>query len=153
MDSGRYQWRVVGMLWGIAFFNDADRQAVFAVFPLLEKELRLTPVQLGLLGSSFALMYGLGAPLAGAVVDRVRRVSAILWGLYVWSLVCVATAASRTFGQLLAFRAAEGLGEALNPGEYSYPAMVQSGDGSLHITYTWRRQKIKYVNWPLAKIP
>ena len=39
------------------------------------------------------------------------------------------------------------------PGEYSYPAMVEGRDGSLHITYTWRRQKIKYVNWPLAKVP
>ena len=101
------------MLWGIAFCNYADRQAVFAVFPLLEKELHLTPVQLGLLGSSFALMYGLCAPFAGAAVDRVRRVSAILWGLYVWSLICVVTAASRTFGQLLGLRAAEGLGETL----------------------------------------
>ena len=38
------------------------------------------------------------------------------------------------------------------PGEYSYPAMIQGSDGSLHITYTWRRQRIKYVNWPLAKV-
>jgi MFS family permease len=111
--ESRYKWSVVGMLWGISFFNYADRQAVFAVFPLLEKELGLTPVQLGLLGSSFALTYGICALFAGAIVDRVRRVSAILWGLYVWSLICVATAASRTFPQLLAFRAAEGLGETL----------------------------------------
>jgi MFS family permease len=68
---------------------------------------------LGLLGSSFALTYGICALFAGAIVDRVRRVSAILWGLYVWSLICVATAASRTFPQLLGFRAAEGLGETL----------------------------------------
>jgi len=111
--EGRYKWAVVGMLWGISFFNYADRQAVFAVFPLLEKELHLTSVQLGLLGSSFALTYGICALFAGALVDRVRRVSAILWGLYVWSLICVATAASRTFPQLLGFRAAEGLGETL----------------------------------------
>ncbi len=39
------------------------------------------------------------------------------------------------------------------PGEYSYPAMIQGSDGSLHITYTWRRRRIKYVNWPLARIP
>jgi predicted neuraminidase len=39
------------------------------------------------------------------------------------------------------------------PGEYSYPAMVQGSDGSLHITYTWQRKRIKYVNFPLGKIP
>jgi predicted neuraminidase len=29
--------------------------------------------------------------------------------------------------------------------EYSYPSIVQSGDGALHIAFTWFRQKIKYV--------
>jgi hypothetical protein len=29
--------------------------------------------------------------------------------------------------------------------EYSYPAMVQAGDGTLQITYKWRRLKIKHV--------
>ncbi|MBZ5585835.1 MAG: exo-alpha-sialidase [Acidobacteriia bacterium] len=38
-------------------------------------------------------------------------------------------------------------------GEYSYPAMVQGSDGNLHITYTWRREKIRHVEWPLGKIP
>jgi predicted neuraminidase len=30
-------------------------------------------------------------------------------------------------------------------GEYSYPAMIQAGDGRVHVTYTWRREKIKHV--------
>jgi len=118
-SNSRYKWYVVGMLWWISFFNYADRQAIFSVFPLLEKEMQLTPVELGLLGSSFAWVYGLCAPLAGNIVDRVRRTAAILWGLYGWSLICMATAASRNFRHLFFFRAAEGLGET-----FYYPASM-----------------------------
>src|SRR5437667_6106274 len=99
------------MLWWIALFNYADRQAIFSVFPLLEREMHLSPVQLGLLGSSFALVYGLCAPFAGNIVDRIRRKTAILGGLWTWSLICMTTAAATNFRQLLFFRAAEGLGE------------------------------------------
>ena len=31
------------------------------------------------------------------------------------------------------------------PGEYSYPAIIQSEDGLVHIVYTWKRKKVKYV--------
>ena len=108
-----YKWYVIGMLWWIAFFNYADRQAIFSVFPLLSKEFHLSNLQLGLLGSSFSLVYGLFAPFAGNIVDRVRRKSAILAGLHIWSFVCMATALSRNFTHLLIFRAAEGLGESV----------------------------------------
>jgi MFS family permease len=124
LTSKHYKWHVVAMLWSIAFFNYADRQSIFSLFPLLTREFRLSDLELGLLGSSFAGVYGITAPFAGFVVDRVRRKTAILGGLRVWSVICMATAVSRTFLQLLFFRAAEGLGETV----YFPASMSMIGD-------------------------
>lgn len=38
------------------------------------------------------------------------------------------------------------------PGEYSYPAMIEARDGGLEITYTWNRKRIKYTHVPPADI-
>ena len=107
------------MLWTVSFFNYADRAALFTLFPLLERELHLSPLQLGLLGSSFAWMYGLLAPFSGNLVDRISRKRAVLGGLYVWSFIAACTSLSRGFGQLLGFMTAEGMGESLY-----YPASM-----------------------------
>jgi predicted neuraminidase len=40
-----------------------------------------------------------------------------------------------------------------DPGEYSYPAIIQGRDGDLHITYTWNRKTIRYVRIPLISVP
>ncbi len=109
--SQNYRWHVVGMLWAISFFNYADRQAIFSVFPLLQSSMHLSNVELGLLGSAFAWVYGLGGMFAGAMVDRIRRKTAILGGLYVWSVICAATAAVTGFRGLFVMRALEGMGE------------------------------------------
>jgi predicted neuraminidase len=38
-------------------------------------------------------------------------------------------------------------------GEYSYPAMIQSRDGGIHLTYTWNRRRIRYAHLRLEDVP
>ena len=39
------------------------------------------------------------------------------------------------------------------PGEFSYPAMIQANNGDLCLTYTWNRKSIRFVRLPLSAIP
>jgi MFS family permease len=109
--SPRYKWWVVGMLWFVCFFNYADRQAIYAVFPTLKQELGFTNVELALIGSAFMWVYAAGAPVAGFITDRFRRKDLILGGCLFWSLVTVTTGWSSTVWQFVTVRALEGFGE------------------------------------------
>jgi len=116
-ESGRrlpanYKWAIVAMLWCITFFNYADRMALNANMPLIRSDFGLDKATGGMLGAAFGYTYGLCALFAGFTVDRVRRRTAVLVGLLVWSLICMGTATAHTFWVLFAFLALEGLGEA-----------------------------------------
>jgi len=119
-----YKWVLVIMLWFICFFNYADRQAIFSVFPLLKTELKLSGAELGLLGSAFMWVYAFSAPFAGYVGDRLKRKAVILGGLYIWSAITYLTALSTKLWHLVTFRAMEGFGES-----FYFPAsMSMIGD-------------------------
>jgi alpha-L-rhamnosidase len=36
--------------------------------------------------------------------------------------------------------------------EFSYPAIIQTSDGMVHISYTWKRQKVKHAVIDPAKL-
>jgi predicted neuraminidase len=38
------------------------------------------------------------------------------------------------------------------PGEYSYPAVIQTADGLVHTTYTWNRKRVRHVVVDPAKL-
>jgi len=109
--SPGYKWWVVFMLWLVCFFNYADRQAIFAVFPKLKEEFGFDKVQLGLVGSAFMWVYAFGAPAAGFICDRFRRKDLILGGCLFWSFVTVTTGWCSKLWHFVAVRALEGFGE------------------------------------------
>jgi len=114
MSDRTYKWAVVAMLWLVCFFNYADRQSIYSVFPMLQKDadLQLTTVQLGYVASSFMWVYAGAGWLAGLVGDRFRRKTVVLGGFLFWSLVTLAFSFATKYSHIVALRAIEGFGEA-----------------------------------------
>ena len=106
-----YKWAVVGMLWFVCFFNYADRQAVYSVFPKFQEEFGFDAVQLGMIGSAFMWVYAFGSPFAGLIADRVSRKHLILGGCLFWSGVTVMTGWCSRLWHFVTVRALEGVGE------------------------------------------
>ncbi len=112
-QANSYRWWVVAMLWFVCFFNYADRQAIFSVFPVLKAEMNLSDVQLGIVAACFMWVYALVGPMGGWLGDRFSRKTLILGGLAFWSLITASTALAHTYPVLIACRTLGGLGEAL----------------------------------------
>src|SRR5215210_5847289 len=124
MSERSYKWWVVAMLWFVCFFNYADRQAIFSVFPLLKSEMGLSDVELGIVGSAFMWVYAGFGSVAGLIGDRLQRKTLIIGGLVFWSLITIATALSTSYTHLVIFRALEGFGEA-----FYFPASMSLVSG------------------------
>jgi predicted MFS family arabinose efflux permease len=116
-SSSAYKWLVVAVFWVVYFLNQADRQVIFSVFPLLQRDFGLSNTQLGLLGSSFQWVYAVLVPLAGGLGDMMSRRNLIALALVVWSLATLSSGFVAGFGLLLVLRALTGAGEA-----FYYPA-------------------------------
>ncbi|HYI97165.1 MAG TPA: MFS transporter [Bryobacteraceae bacterium] len=105
-------WLLVALLWVVALLNYLDRQVIFSLFPLLQKDLGATDVQLGLTSTVFLWVYGLLSPFAGYLADRFGRARIIIASLLVWSVVTWLTGMARNMTELLIARALMGVSEA-----------------------------------------
>jgi MFS family permease len=114
MSDRTYKWAVVAMLWLVCFFNYADRQSIYSVFPALKQDpgLQLTDIQLGYVASSFMWVYAGAGWFAGLVGDRLRRKTVVLAGFLFWSLVTLAFSFATKYWHVVTLRAIEGFGEA-----------------------------------------
>jgi MFS family permease len=97
----------------INLLNYLDRYVAAALLPALKRsDMGLTDFQLGLLSTSFLLVYMCIAPVFGALGDRRSRTRLIAAGVLVWSLATALSGLARNYLQLLGTRAAVGVGEA-----------------------------------------
>jgi len=111
--TGRHYGRyALTLLLAVNLLNYIDRQALYAVFPLIKTDLRLSDTALGLLGSAFMFSYMLAAPFFGRLGDRRNRSRLAAAGLLGWSMATMLSGWAASYRQLLAARSLVGIGEA-----------------------------------------
>ncbi|MCX5790884.1 MAG: MFS transporter [Elusimicrobia bacterium] len=107
-----YSRKVLALIFCVSLVNYVDRQVLYAVFPLLKTDLRLSDAQLGFLASSFMIVYMCFAPFVGYFGDRVRRPLIVGVSAIFWSVATLASGFIHGYGQLVGTRSAVGIGEA-----------------------------------------
>ncbi len=106
------KWLLVALLWGVALLNYLDRQVIFSLLPLLERDLHASSFQLGLISTVFLWTYGILSPFGGYVADRFGKGRVILGGLVIWSIATWVTGHVTSMSGMLGSRALMGASEA-----------------------------------------
>jgi len=96
----------------INLLNYLDRYVISGMLPLVQAEFGRTDAQMGVLSSSFLVVYALASPATGVLGDRLPRKWFVGGGVLVWSLATLWSGQARSFEELLLARALIGIGEA-----------------------------------------
>ncbi|MED4206947.1 MFS transporter [Neobacillus mesonae] len=112
MKKTNGRWLVVVLLFIATTINYMDRAILGVAGPSMMKDLSISVVEFGILGSAFFWSYALMQIPVGVIVDklgaRLTYSIAIVW----WSLCTVLTGFGRTIGGLIGIRVLMGIGEA-----------------------------------------
>jgi len=119
--SRPYAWTVVAILIATAVVSYTDRQVLSLLVDPIRGDMGISDTQISLLlGTAFAVIYGIAGIPLGLLADRVSRRNLIFAGVSVWSLGTIACGLSHNFRELFASRIVVGLGEAaLSPAAIS----------------------------------
>jgi len=96
----------------INLLNYLDRYVLAGMLPLVQDHFAKTDEQMGVLSSSFLIVYALVSPFTGVLGDRFPRRYFIAGGVLLWSAATVWSGMSSSFGELLLARSLIGVGEA-----------------------------------------
>ncbi len=112
---------MVAILIATAVLSYTDRQVLSLLVDPIRGDLGISDTQISLLlGTAFAVVYGIAGIPLGFLADRRSRRNLIMMGVAVWSVGTMACGLSRNFGELFASRIVVGLGEAaLSPAAIS----------------------------------
>ncbi len=115
INSKKYPWIVVGLLWVVALLNYMDRQMLSTMKPTMQINIHelQSAINFGYLMAIFLWIYGFMSPVSGIIADRLNRKWLIVGSLFVWSGVTFAMGYATTFDQLYWLRAVMGVSEAL----------------------------------------
>ncbi|GCE12322.1 spinster family MFS transporter [Tengunoibacter tsumagoiensis] len=100
------------VLLAINILNYVDRSVISSIFPKLQAEFGLSDAKLGLLNSSFLLIYGLCTLPLGVWADKGVRKNIVAVCVTIWSIATALGGFTRNFVQLFITRAFLGIGEA-----------------------------------------
>jgi MFS family permease len=119
MKSGDYPstakaWWAVMLLCIAAIISYSDRQVMSLVVDPIRHDLGISDVQIGLLiGTAFALIYGVAGVPLGYLADRTSRRNLIAAGMLIWSAATIYCGFAHSFQEMFAARVLVGLGEAI----------------------------------------
>lgn len=110
----KYRTTILVMLTFAMIINYIDRAALSIAMPFITQDFHLTPIEKGLIFSSFSVGYAAFNVIGGYLADRFGGRQVLSWSMGVWSIICGLTALTMNFWSLLLARILFGAGEGPN---------------------------------------
>lgn len=137
-----YRWTILLIIWVLYIINYFDRVSVLIFLPYIQRDLNLTPVEVGWLGSIFFFGYAIAQLSSGFLSDKIGPKKTMNIAIWVFTAVTFLTGFVKSFWQFIILR----LGLALGEGHHYVPAVRtianwfprhEKGRANGYFTTTW----------------
>jgi sugar phosphate permease len=137
-----YRWIILLVIWLLYIINYFDRISVLVFLPYIQKDLSLTPVQIGWLGSIFFFGYAVAQLTSGFLADKIGPKKTMNIAIWVFTAITFLTGFVGNFFQFIFLR----IGLALGEGHHYVPAVRaianwfprhEKGRANGYFTTTW----------------
>ncbi|MGN7747742.1 MFS transporter [Pseudomonas sp. 22515] len=108
----KYQVITVSLLLVIGIINYVDRSALSIANTSIQRDMGITPSQMGILLSAFSLAYAFSQLPLGVIIDRLGSKISLGAALLGWSVAQTASGLINSFSAFIGLRVVLGIGEA-----------------------------------------